>query len=290
LHMHGFRTFVINHLWWAVLIVAAAMLAAHGFGVHTFVVDNTSLILLFVILISPFVSAIRRIKIGDFEAEIDPEEVKQVARQAERAVPEPPTREGSGPKGLDVGAAIRNLAETDPVVALAKLRIEIESLLRRLHQRTNHGTPLARTAAPLSLLIRDLVSAEVIYPDMGAALRSVIAICNRAIHGEDIREVDAKKIIDSGIDLVEELGRTFASYATTFPVEEANITSAEYDQIQNARYRLTTVIPIVNKPVRHVYLLTQDELDSFFDGYSDFAEFVVGLEMLPGAPPLTSHP
>jgi hypothetical protein len=64
-------------------------------------------------------------------------------------------------------------------------------------------------------------------------------------------------------------------------MEQASITSNECEQLQNARYRLTTVIPIVDKPVRHVYELTQDELDEFFDGYSEFAEFAIGLERLP---------
>jgi hypothetical protein len=278
--MQRIRALIVNNLWWVVLIVAAAMLVVHGLGVRLFVVDNTSLILLALVLISPFVAAIKKIKIGDFEAEIDPEEVKEVARQAEKAVPESSADGVSEPGRVDVGATIRSLAEADPVVALAKLRIEIESKLRRLHELANPSDTQREKAAPLSLLIRNLVASEVILPDLGSALRSVVSICNRAVHGEEIREADAEQMIESGIGLLEDLERTLRGYATNSPVEVAPVTPGEYDRIQGARYRLTTVVPIVDNPVRHVYVLTQEELEEFFDGYAEFAEFAVGLEML----------
>jgi hypothetical protein len=278
--MQRIRTIVVNHLWWLVLIVAVVMLVAHGFGVRRFVVDNTSLVLLILVLLSPFVAAIKKIKIGEFEAEIEPEEVRRAARQAEKAVPEPSLNDTSEPESRAKGAAIRTLAETDPVVALAKLRIEIEAKLRRLHDRPKQDIPLGITSAPLARVIRDLATAGDIDPKLSSALRSVVAICNRAIHGEDIREVDARQIIDAGIDLIEDLDRRIREDATVHPLEKSVITPGELDGFRNARYRLTTIIPLVDKPERHVYVMTQDELDTFFDGYSEFAEFAVALEML----------
>ncbi len=51
------------------------------------IVDSTSLILLPLVLISPFVAAIKKVKMGEFEAEIEPEEVKRVAQRAEKSLP-----------------------------------------------------------------------------------------------------------------------------------------------------------------------------------------------------------
>ena len=108
----------------------------------------------------------------------------------------------------------------------------------------------------------------------------MIAICNRAIHGEDIRAVDARQIANTGIELLEALERIVREYGTTHPVETSIIGQDERDAFRNGRYRMTTIVPLVDEPRRHVYVLTQDELDSYFDGYPEFEEFVVALERI----------
>ncbi|MBI2819231.1 MAG: hypothetical protein HYX73_04560 [Acidobacteria bacterium] len=278
--MHRVRTFIVTHLWWVVLIVAVVLLLAHSFSVQGIVVDTTSLVLLVLILISPFVAAIKKIKIGEFVAEIEPEEVKRVARQAEKSVPDRLSGDGHTPEISEPATAILTLAETDPVIALAKLRIELESRLRRLHLRIKQDVSTQKRLPPLTHVIRELAANEVFPSELGTALRDVIAICNRAIHGEDIRTVDARQITDVGIDLLGTLGDRLLDYAVTHPAETTTITLSERDEFQNARYRLTTVIPLVDKPKRQVYLLTQEELDAFFEGYSEFAEFAVALEKI----------
>ena len=203
----------------------------------------------------------------------------KVARQAERAVPEASSEETAEPETRAIGSAIRALAETDPIIALAKLRIEIEAKLRSLHLRTK-AAPSSGFPLSVARLIRDLTAAEVLDRDFSSVLRNVIAICNRAIHGEDIRDVDARQIIDTGIDLVDVLEREIRGYATTHPVGKTVITPIERDEFRNARYRLTTVVPYVEKPERHVYVVTQDELETFMEGYAEFAEFAISLEKL----------
>lgn len=276
--MHRIRSLVVTHLWWLVLVVAVAMLVAHSLGIQRIVVDNTSLVLLVLVLLSPFVAAIKKIKIGEFEAEIEPQEVRRVAQQAEKSLPEPSPDATIPPEVGATAAAIKALAETDPVIALAKLRIELESRLRRLHHRVGSDAHPQRRPVALTHLIRDLVAKEEFGSEFGAALRDVIAICNRAIHGEDIRDVDARQIVDTGVDLLEALERNVRDYAATHPVETSIVTPAQRDDLQNGRYRLTTIVPLVDNPERRVYELTQDELNSFFDAYPEFAEFVVALE------------
>jgi hypothetical protein len=54
---------------------------------------------------------------------------------------------------------------------------------------------------------------------------------------------------------------------------------------QGSRYRLTTVIAYVDNPQRLTYVLSHEELEEFLDGYSEFGEFVVGIERLPNKNP-----
>jgi hypothetical protein len=284
--MEKIRQFVVRHLWWVVLLAAAGLLVVHSLSVQGIVVDNTSLILLLIVLASPFIAAIKRIKIGEFEAEIQPSEVKQVAKQVQAALPAPAPDEAPPRSAYDTGAAILELVETDPVVALAKLRIEFETRLRRLFDRVA-GTSAGGRARVISLgrLVRELVAREVFDRDFGSSLLDVIGICNRAIHGEDIRDVDARQIAESGTELLDVLERTVRTFAVLHPIRTSIISNAERDSFETARFRLTTIVPLVDKPERREYELSQQELDEFFDSYSEFAEFVIKVERIDGNQP-----
>lgn len=289
--MESIRRLMVAHLWWLVLLAALAMLVCHSLGVRQIAVDNTSLILLTVMLLSPFVASIRKVKIGEFEAEIQPDEVSRVARQAEKSLPIKPAGDAPLRETDDAATAIRSLVETDPVVALAKLRIEIEARLRRIENRIDPAAAKRNRPTPLASIIRKLASQEVFEADLGESIRDVVSICNRAIHGEDIRNVDARQIIDTGTELLEVLDLAVRQYASNNPVEVEVITPQERDKLSTSIYRLTTIVPLVENPKRHLYQMTQEELNDYFDGYSEFAEFVIGLERIdgPGEQPLVQR-
>src|SRR5262245_53818915 len=202
------RKFIVSHLWWMVLVIALAMLIGHSFGSKLFVVDNTSLILLALILVSPFVAGIKKFKWGEFEADIETEEVLRVTQQVEESLPPAKPTPTPPVDGLESETivAIKSLAASDPVLALAKLRIELESRLRRLYQRASPQNRAVKPGQPnLSLLIRDLVTREDWGPGFGDSLLRVISICNRAVHGEDISNVDANRVVYIGGLLIEYL-------------------------------------------------------------------------------------
>ena len=71
------------------------------------------------------------------------------------------------------------------------------------------------------------------------------------------------------------------------PVESKVITEAELKAYLEAKYRVTTVIPLVKNSTRNVYLLDHESLESFFEGYEEFAEFVIGIE--PVRDPAANH-
>ena len=142
------------------------MLVAHVIKLRFVVIDNTTLLLLVVILVSPFVAAIRKIKIGDFEAEIEAGEVKEVARLAEQSLPARAPQETLA-LGLEeqLGSEIRDLADADPVLALAKLRIELETRLRKLYSRVKPDSSTQKRPANLGFIVRELMSRETLPRD-----------------------------------------------------------------------------------------------------------------------------
>jgi hypothetical protein len=278
--MQSIPKWILKHLWWLVAIFAIGLLVAHSFRFAPITVDTTSLILLGIILLSPFVAGIKKIRIGEFEAEIDPNEVGKVAAEAEKAIAESPPRTQLLTEPLEVAEAIRSLASSDLVIALAKLRIELESRFRKLHGRTRSADHQSLSRLSALQLTRDLTADATLPPEMGAAIRDVMAICNRAIHGEDIRDADARRIIEVGTGLLEEIDFILRQFAVMHPVSKEVIPPDDVDRAMRLKYQVTTIIPYVERPERRVYEMTQEELEEFFDGYSDFAEFVVAIESI----------
>src|SRR5262245_26762382 len=138
------------------MIAAGSLLAVHSLGVRVITVDTTSLFLVGFLLLCPWLAALKRIKIGDFEAEINPAEVKRLSADISKALPE--LKQEAPPALLGASAAVealRQLAVSDPVLALAKLRIELERTLRRLHARTGQPeSSVARLqAVPPTLMV-----------------------------------------------------------------------------------------------------------------------------------------
>lgn len=269
------KKFVIQHLWWVTLLLALGMLLAHSFSLDTVRIDNTSVVLLLVIFLSPFISAIKKIKVGEFEAEIDSKEVQKIKEDVETQLPEPESGDEPVPEIQNTISNIIQLVETDPVIALAKLRIELEKVLNKIYRLTHKEDEEKR---PLSVgrLVYDLSSKEILPQGVSGPIREVVSICNRAVHGEEIREKDAKSIIEIGTSLLERLYWNARGYVLE-PSDKMPIEHSELDAYRNAQYRLTTVIPYVEKPVKNVRIVNQDELYDFIEGYSEYAEFIVDI-------------
>jgi hypothetical protein len=275
------REKILRHLWWATFSVAIALLIAHSFRLTNVAVDDTSIFLLIVMLISPFVATVKKLKFGDFEAEIDPEEVERVKKDAEVSLAQSPAHQGVAPEVSQAVANIRSIAQSDHVLALAKLRIEIEKVLRKTAESLNVTAP-AHVTKPLSLgaLLHMLATHEVIPPELASPLRTVIAICNRAIHGEVIKETDAHQIVETGTNLLESLYARTADIVHGRVVEETAVQPAEVHRYEQLSYRLTTIVPLVHGPRRIVREVTQHQLQDYLEGYYEFAEFVISLEPL----------
>jgi len=260
------------------MIVTAGLLIVHTLGLSAITVDTTSLVLLGIILLCPWLAALKRIKIGEFEAEIDSAEVKRLTTDVNKALPELEGGTAVPPRERPIIDAARQLAVTDPVLSLAKLRIELERILRRLHGSVSQ-TPSPKNPS-LSWIIRDLTAREMVPSELAASIRDVLSICNRAIHGEEIRPQDAVSVVDSVGELLDALDTLAREYAATHPLKREDISLSDVEGYQHSRYRLTTIIPYVENPQKLTYVLTHDELEEFFDGYEEFAEFVVSIERI----------
>jgi hypothetical protein len=273
------KKLLVNHMWWITLVLALIMLVAHTASFEFMKVDNISIILLVVMLLSPFTTAITKIKFGDFEAEVSPEEVRKIKDQFEARTKDSDKLEKvSEPEIERTIENIQGLVESDPVLSLAKLRIELEKALNKLHQFAFNEKRQEKSLSAGQLVYK-LDKAGILPSDISVPTREVIAICNRAIHGEDIRQQDVKSVIDVGVDLLREIVWQVKDYVLE-PSKTEQIDYATLEELQDAKYQVTTVVPLVEKPYKSIRILDQLGLDELLKGYSEYAEFIVDVRKI----------
>jgi hypothetical protein len=152
----------------------------------------------------------------DFQDEI--QEAKQLSKEVE-ALPAPPDRPkmpaipqteattrmmalGLKPtsSGLDM-SYYRDITQTDPTLALAGLRMEIEILARNLAV----GFKLAsKTSESIGSLLRRLHERGAITSEQMDLARRILDICNKTIHGQSVTQHEALDVIDSAEVLVRD--------------------------------------------------------------------------------------
>ena len=119
-----------------------------------------------------------------------------------------------------------------------------------------------------------LSNEEVLPKEVARTIREVMSICNRAIHGEDIRKQDAESVVESGVSLLT----TLYSYASNYilePIETVPIDKATLEQYWDAQYRVTSIVPLVETPYKNVRILGQEGIDELLEGYDEYGEFIV---------------
>lgn len=253
------------------IALTAFLLVSHVLMWSVIRVDSVTLALIGLLFAIPLLDLVRKIKVGDFEAEIGKAEVSKV--QAKAAVElHTPTEEEK-----DISEKqVRELLQSDPRLAMAKIRIELEVALKRLGSAAFDSRQEMQKIS-LGRLADTLVQKEALSEPVASSIRDVLALANRAVHGERIEPSVAEELAILGARLVRELQDAYLDYLLK-PVEKSVITKREVNQYQSAKYRVTTIIPCVENPLRNVYVFDQDALESFLEGYEEYAEFIIGIE------------
>jgi hypothetical protein len=63
-------------------------------------------------------------------------------------------------------------------------------------------------------------------------------------------------------------------------IQKSVISHNELDKFTQSRYKVTTVIPYVEKPQINVRMLNQEGLDDFLENYNEFAEFLIDISIV----------
>jgi len=250
---------------------AIALILIHVIAPKRFGVDATSVALIALILVVPYLRFVRRIRLGDFEAAIGSEEVAAVGEQARSAAQHAESR--SAFKLAVAYSELAQMSETDPIVAFATIRARIEAAVRRLVRLYSPDSPERSTFISM---VRRLEELDLIPADLRHGLIRFRGVTNRAIHGASIAPEDAENLTATGISLLSSLESLLLQEPRTLEV----ISEEEQKAYSSGLYHVTTITPIVGNPKKETYILTQPQLDSMLEGYDEYAQYLVEMHPL----------
>jgi hypothetical protein len=193
---------------WLVFGTGIALIVVRGFWSNIFMIDAFTVVILFVLSI-PFVAQyLRKAKFPGAEFEFK-DEIRETEKLVQLSIEQTKASESSrARKTLQFETfkltTVKGLLDSDPVLALAALRIEIERTLTlmvtALSLSVSGGSSVTR-------LIKAFSERQLLSSVQVAALQKIVSMCTKAIHGSFVSEAEARRIID----LAEELNRTFST-------------------------------------------------------------------------------
>lgn len=198
---------------WAITIIGIALIIVHGLWSNIFTVDYLTVIILLILSI-PFLSQfLKRAKVPGAEFEFR-EEIESTKKVVQESVEKAKTKTEGKSKPLPFETfnlyTVKRLLNSDPVLALASLRIEIEKKLRLAVRPFN--LPIERSYE-LRSIIDALKDEDVLSSEQVVALRKIIDMCNKAIHGYEVSPIEAREIVQ----LTEDLNKSFhVGYSINF--------------------------------------------------------------------------
>ena len=203
------KTFIKIYLGILILIVLS-LLVVHTFSINSLKVDNISIILLIILILIPFITAIKKFKWGDFEAEIETKEVKEIKKSVDKVISKPKESKENVLASKTISNHTREevselfdylieLSDIDPVLAMAKLRVEMEKLIRRVYL-FHEGDE--KRMHRIGYMTKYLIAKEDFKSQEFESAQMIINVSNRVIHGEKIESSDAKIVIMSAAKLL----------------------------------------------------------------------------------------
>ena len=249
-----------------------AILLLHILKVPFIQVDNTTILLLALLLITPFVSHITKIKLGDLEAELT-RDIGELEQKVEDLSDDEEGQERRV-RTESIEDELRELSIRDPALAFAKLRIEIEVRLKRLFIFAEE----VKKPYSIGIMANTLATTGKISNRLRSIILDIGSILNRAVHGEEIQAGDnVDRVITIGVEVLNELDHTFYDEFAE-PLSQKIISKRELSVYAKSKYEIVTIVPDEDQPYINKRVLTQEQLNQFLDGYDEFAEFLVKIK------------
>ena len=192
---------------WILIIIGISLIIIHGFIPKIFLVDGITILILFILSIPYLAFFLRKAKIAGAEFEFKDEITKTeelVKKSIEVAENKKKIKKDERVffQTFDI-EPIKKLLNSDEVLALAALRMEIEKKFRIADNFFKLGI---NDRWSISKIIEVFSKKGVLSKEQIMAIRRILNMCNKAIHGYIISKDEAEKIVK----LADELNMSFS--------------------------------------------------------------------------------
>lgn len=99
------------------------------------------------------------------------------------------------------------IAETNPSLALAGLRIELEKSLKKLDELNRKDGVAMSTRSSISMMMNGLYQKRAITNQERAALADIIGVLNKAVHGEELDYRATQWVINIGPQILDSINK-----------------------------------------------------------------------------------
>ncbi len=188
---------------WILLILGVGIIMTGGFFPDIFKINVYTIIVFFILAIPSVASYLKEATFPGAKF-IFKDEIKETKKLVKESKDEAEI-EKKWPLLFETFnlSSAKELLESDPVVALAALRIEIEKKLRN----AVHFLDIpVKGRMILPKIIKALEEKNTLNHRQIKALKKILDMCNQAIHGVDVTNEEAEQIID----LADELNNNFS--------------------------------------------------------------------------------
>lgn len=167
--------------------------------------DWFTVLILFILAIPALSQFLKKAKVAGAEFEFR-EEIESTKKAVQQSVEKAKLKIKGEPKPVKFETfnllTAKTLLKSDPVLALASLRIEIERKLGLAVEFFKFQTKRKTLSEYIDVLNRkEILSSEQVF-----ALQKIVDMCNKAIHGYLVTGKEAKEIID----LADKLNKSFS--------------------------------------------------------------------------------
>jgi len=210
-------------------VVLFGLVVAHAVAPSAVTLDTPVVILLglcALVAIAPLLESAELLGIGNWQFKKRVAEAEETQHEVEREsieqAEEASLRRGSlpdaGPFGFEGALALfqipdslRDLIPSDPKLALAGLRLEVEQGLRDALEflASHQGVSISESArsSPIRALeiIREATNRQLLSETQERLLQLLLDLCSQAVHGRKVEPIDASRVFD----IADTLNRSF---------------------------------------------------------------------------------
>lgn len=182
---------IIHYLHWLVGII---LIFLHGFFPNQFIINNFTILIYFISAIPFIAQFLKEVNIlgATFKFQEEIRKIEKLINVSGTVKVRTVTNASLAVVKSKAFDNSRKLLDSDPVLALAALRIEIEKSLKVIAKKLDMPIKEKRS---ITEIIVNLNRKEIFSHEQVLVLRKIIQMCNKAIHGAVISKNEAKEII-----------------------------------------------------------------------------------------------